>query len=143
MVMFGAHLVLGLVLLLPFILFGIVHIKNSHDRPNRRAVRVGYLLFAISLVLLFSGLALMRFDLFAMVFAPFLVFANLAFDFGLRLCGAGRAIIAVKALPTRRNGRNDHRQSNRETETESSSIHGGDPVREIGIETFKSTSRGR
>lgn len=58
--MFLAHLVLGIVLLLPFIIFGAAHIKNAHDRPNRRAVRVGYLLFAISLILLFSGLALMR-----------------------------------------------------------------------------------
>ena len=58
--MFLAHLVLGIVLLLPFIIFGAAHIKNAHDRPNRRAVRVGYLLFTISLILLFSGLALMR-----------------------------------------------------------------------------------
>jgi tetratricopeptide (TPR) repeat protein len=58
--MFLAHLVLGIVLLLPFIIFGVGHIKNAHNRPNRRAVRVGYLLFAISLILLFSGLALMR-----------------------------------------------------------------------------------
>src|SRR5215470_9974518 len=47
--MFLAHLVLGLLLLLPFVLFGALHIKNAHDRPNRRAVRVGYLLFVISL----------------------------------------------------------------------------------------------
>jgi tetratricopeptide (TPR) repeat protein len=58
--MFMAHLILGFLLLLPVIVFGIGHIKNSHDRPNRRAVRVGYLLFAISLILLFSGVALTR-----------------------------------------------------------------------------------
>ncbi len=58
--MFLAHLVLGLLLVLPVILFGILHIKNAHDRPNRRAVRVGYALFVTSLILLFSGLALMR-----------------------------------------------------------------------------------
>jgi tetratricopeptide (TPR) repeat protein len=58
--MFLAHLVLGLVLLLPFIIFGAIHIRNAHSRPNRRAVTVGYVLFAVSLVLLFSGLALMR-----------------------------------------------------------------------------------
>jgi tetratricopeptide (TPR) repeat protein len=58
--MFLAHLVLGLLLLAPFLVFCVVHIKNAHDRPNRRAVRVGYLLFAISLVLLLSGIALMR-----------------------------------------------------------------------------------
>src|SRR5213083_700261 len=52
MVMFGTHLVLGLLLVLPVVIFGIIHIKNAHDRPNRRAVKVGYLLFAVSLVLL-------------------------------------------------------------------------------------------
>src|SRR5689334_4227656 len=65
MVMFGVHLVLGLLFVLPFIVFGIIHIKNSHDRSNRRAVRVGYALFVISLILLFSGVALMRFDFFS------------------------------------------------------------------------------
>ena len=60
MVMFGTHLALGLVLVLPFVVFGALHIKNAHDRPNRRAVRMGYLLFGTSLVLLISGLALMR-----------------------------------------------------------------------------------
>src|SRR4030095_5929625 len=65
MVMFGAHLVLGLAFVLPVVIFGIIHIRNAHDRPNRRAVRVGYLLFFISLVLLFTGVALMRFDFFS------------------------------------------------------------------------------
>ncbi len=62
--MFLAHLVLGLLLVVPFVVFGLVHIKNAHDRPNRRAVRVGYLLFAVSLVALFTGVVLMRFDFF-------------------------------------------------------------------------------
>ena len=65
MLMFGTHLVLGLLLVLPVVVFGIIHIKNAHDRPNRRAVRVGYLLFFISLALLFTGVALMRFDFFS------------------------------------------------------------------------------
>ncbi len=64
MVMFGTHLGLGLVLVLPVILFGILHIKNSYSRPNRRAVRVGYLLFAITLTVLVTGLLLMRADVF-------------------------------------------------------------------------------
>ena len=58
--MFLGHLVLGLLILLPVIFFGIFHIKNAWNRPNRRAVRVGYALFVMSLVLLISGLALMR-----------------------------------------------------------------------------------
>src|SRR5262245_9825617 len=65
MVMFGTHLALGLLIVLPVVLFGALHIRNAHDRPNRRAVRVGYLLFATSLVLLFTGVALMRFDFFS------------------------------------------------------------------------------
>src|SRR5262245_57788040 len=40
--MFLAHLVLGLLIVLPVLVFGVLHIKNAHDRPNRRAVRVGY-----------------------------------------------------------------------------------------------------
>ena len=51
---------LGLLILLPVIFFGIFHIKNAWNRPNKRAASVGYALFAISLILLFSGLALMR-----------------------------------------------------------------------------------
>lgn len=62
--MFLAHLALGLLLLLPFIVFGIGHAWNTNNRPKRRAVRIGYALFAISLVLLISGLALVRFEPF-------------------------------------------------------------------------------
>src|SRR4051812_39741110 len=64
MVMFGTHLGLGLLLVLPFVIFGVVHMMNAHDRPNRRAVQVGYLLFATSLVVLITGVLLTRIDLF-------------------------------------------------------------------------------
>jgi tetratricopeptide (TPR) repeat protein len=64
MVMFGTHLGLGLLFLPPVVIFGILHIRNAHNRPNRRTVRVGYLLFAMSLAALFTGVALMRFDFF-------------------------------------------------------------------------------
>src|SRR6266536_1606253 len=64
MVMFGTHLGLGLGLVLPVVIFGLIHIKNAHDRPNRRAVKVGYLLFATSLAVLITGLLLMRVDVF-------------------------------------------------------------------------------
>ncbi len=62
--MFLAHLILGLLLVAPFVLFGAFHIRNAHGRPNRRAVKVGYLLFAISLIVLITGLLLMRVDIF-------------------------------------------------------------------------------
>src|SRR5438552_5861096 len=64
MVMFATHLVLGLILVTPVVIFGILHLKNAHDRPNRRAVKVGYLLFATSLVVLITGLLLTRIDIF-------------------------------------------------------------------------------
>ena len=64
MVMFGTHLGLGLLIVLPVVLFGIIHLKNAHDRPNRRAVKVGYLLFATSLVVMITGLLLTRIDVF-------------------------------------------------------------------------------
>jgi tetratricopeptide (TPR) repeat protein len=59
-VMFLAHLVLGLLVVVPVVVFGLIHMKNAHDRTNRRAVRVGYALFAISLAVLVTGVALMR-----------------------------------------------------------------------------------
>jgi len=61
-VMFLVHLVLGLAIVVPLIVFGLVHIKNSYNRPNRRAVRAGIALFATSLVLLASGILLTRID---------------------------------------------------------------------------------
>ncbi|MSR57409.1 MAG: tetratricopeptide repeat protein [Planctomycetaceae bacterium] len=58
--MFLLHLALGLLLLLPFVTFGIIHWITARNRKNRRAVRVGYALLAVSIALLVSGLALMR-----------------------------------------------------------------------------------
>ncbi len=58
--MFLAHLFLGLLVIIPFLVFSFVHIANTRYRRNRRAVKVGYLLFAISLVLLITGLLLFR-----------------------------------------------------------------------------------
>jgi tetratricopeptide (TPR) repeat protein len=58
--MFLGHLVLGLVLIVPFILFGAYHIAAAKDRRNRRAVRIGYVLFAVSIGVLVTGILLMR-----------------------------------------------------------------------------------
>ncbi len=58
--MFLAHLVLGLLLIVPWLVFGGIHIANTKHRKNKRAIRVGYALFAVSLVLLISGLLLVR-----------------------------------------------------------------------------------
>src|SRR5262245_42565651 len=54
------HLTLGLLLTGPLVAFGIIHIRSASSRPNRRAVRMGYALFATCLVLLGSGFLLMR-----------------------------------------------------------------------------------
>jgi len=64
MVMFGTHLGLGLLLVLPVVIFGIFHIRNARNRPNRRAVKVGYTLFVASLLVLITGLLLTRIDIF-------------------------------------------------------------------------------
>ncbi len=58
--MFLGHLVLGLLLIVPFVVFALIHLRHARKRPNRRAVRVGYALFVVSLVLLASGVALLR-----------------------------------------------------------------------------------
>ena len=43
--MFLMHLVLGLLLVVPFVVFGLVHLWAARNRRNRRAVRIGYTLF--------------------------------------------------------------------------------------------------
>ena len=58
--MFLGHLVLGLLLIVPFIVFSVLHMRNTMQRRNRRAVKVGYVLFAISLLVLISGVLLLR-----------------------------------------------------------------------------------
>ena len=62
--MFLLHLGLGLWLILPFLWFGISHMRRAVHRPNRYAVRAGLGLFAAGLILLLSGLVLTRFGLF-------------------------------------------------------------------------------
>lgn len=58
--MFLAHLVLGLLLIAPFVVFGLVHAKNTWGRPNRRAVRAGYATWIAGLLVLITGVLLMR-----------------------------------------------------------------------------------
>ncbi|HWL95327.1 MAG TPA: tetratricopeptide repeat protein [Phycisphaerae bacterium] len=58
--MFLGHLVLGLIMIVPVLVFGIAHIYNANNRPNRRAVRAGYALFAVIIVLFASGIVLTR-----------------------------------------------------------------------------------
>lgn len=58
--MFLAHLVLGIILIAPVVIFGLVHMWAARNRRNRRAVRIGYALFVISIVVLVSGVLLTR-----------------------------------------------------------------------------------
>ncbi len=62
LVMFLIHLILGGALILPVLGFGVSHIRNAYNRPNRRAVYVGYSLFSVALVLLASGVVLTRIE---------------------------------------------------------------------------------
>ncbi|MFN0058617.1 MAG: multiheme c-type cytochrome [Planctomycetota bacterium] len=60
--MFLGHLAVGFGSILPIVTFGIIHMRNAWRRPNRRAVRVGFALFAMSLVLIGSGIVLTRLE---------------------------------------------------------------------------------
>lgn len=68
LIMFMLHLVLGLVIVVPVIAFGVGHIRNTRKRKNKRTVRVGYALFSTALMLIISGLVLMRLDIFGFRF---------------------------------------------------------------------------
>jgi hypothetical protein len=63
LLMFGLHLVLGIALIGPFLVFGSIHLRNAWNRPNRRAIRAGLALFAVANFVLLSGLVLTRVDL--------------------------------------------------------------------------------
>ena len=64
--MFIGHLAIGLVLVAPFLVFAVFHVRAAWRRRNRRAVKVGYALLASALTLLISGLLLTRFPGFAL-----------------------------------------------------------------------------
>ena len=63
--MFLLHLLLGLVIVLPAVVFGALHLRNAWRRPNYRAIRAGLALYTTILLLLISGLVLTRFDFFS------------------------------------------------------------------------------
>ena len=54
------HLILGLLLIIPVLIYGFIHISNTKNRRNKRAIKAGYSLFIFSLVLLISGVLLTR-----------------------------------------------------------------------------------
>jgi hypothetical protein len=54
------HLLLGFLLIVPFIIFATFHLLATRKRKNRTAVRMGYLLLSICIALLVSGILLTR-----------------------------------------------------------------------------------
>jgi len=62
--MFLAHLVLGLLIVVPFVVFVALHVAAAYRRRNRMALRSGYALGGASLALLVTGLVLVRFGWF-------------------------------------------------------------------------------
>ncbi|MFM8386751.1 MAG: hypothetical protein ACKOCB_08060 [Planctomycetia bacterium] len=65
-----AHIVMGVLLTVPAVVFTAVHWKAAHHRANRRAVRAGIGLAAATLVTLVSGFLLLRFQGFTPVKDP-------------------------------------------------------------------------
>ncbi len=60
MLMVALHLLLGFVIIVPFIVFGFGHLLTSRNRPNRSAIRQGYWLLGTSIIVLISGIVLIR-----------------------------------------------------------------------------------
>jgi tetratricopeptide (TPR) repeat protein len=58
------HLVLGFAVMLPYMGFGVAHLVVSWKRPNREAISYGLALFAVGLVVIVSGLLLVRLGVF-------------------------------------------------------------------------------
>jgi len=68
--MFLAHLVLGLIFIVPFLAFGFYHWRASYKRRNRRAIRIGYALLIMGLIVLASGVLLVKFGSFEFMRGP-------------------------------------------------------------------------
>ncbi len=62
LIMFLLHILLGLVLIIPFLLFALPHLWLARNRRNRRAIRFGYALFYVALVVLVTGVLLVRIE---------------------------------------------------------------------------------
>jgi hypothetical protein len=60
--MFLVHVLLGVVFIAPFLLFGITHLVTARTRPNRLAVKLGIGLFSAGIIVVISGLALIQLE---------------------------------------------------------------------------------
>ncbi len=63
-IMFLAHLGLGLLLVVPFLVFGTIHLKRAWPRPQPAGRQGGLALFGAGLVVLVSGVLLLRLGVF-------------------------------------------------------------------------------
>lgn len=60
--MFIAHVVLGVLIVVPFLFFGFTHLATARRRPNRLAVRLGIALFIVGSIAALTGLALIQLE---------------------------------------------------------------------------------
>ena len=58
--MFLFHLALGVLLVVPFVVFGFRHLVTSWKRPNKTAIRYGLILLTAAIILLVSGFVILR-----------------------------------------------------------------------------------
>src|SRR5262245_33926207 len=54
------HIVVGLVLIVPFLIFGLTHLITAWNRPNRVAVRLGIIVLLLGFVAGVTGILLIR-----------------------------------------------------------------------------------
>lgn len=62
LIVFLVHLILGLAIILPGLLFAVFHLRRARRWPNRRAVQVGFGLLSVVVMLMISGLVLIRIE---------------------------------------------------------------------------------
>jgi tetratricopeptide (TPR) repeat protein len=60
--MFVTHILVGVLVAVPFVAFGLLHYRKSRHRKNRLAVKLGLAVFACGLVVVLSGLALVQLE---------------------------------------------------------------------------------
>jgi hypothetical protein len=57
-----AHIVVGLALVVPLLIFGGVHLYTSYHRPNRVAVRLGIVVLILGLIVVATGIVLVQLE---------------------------------------------------------------------------------
>jgi tetratricopeptide (TPR) repeat protein len=58
--MLFTHVLVGVVMLVPFVVFGSIHLMTARHRKNRRAVKLGIIVFISGLVVVVTGVALIQ-----------------------------------------------------------------------------------